>query len=150
MCMWMPAKDVWEVVRFICVANEKKRIRAHLHPPVAPGIEWSLKREGHCGGLTWAPIGIGGSSITLRSTKADKTVTRTMSSSVEAICLKSMSGKGWIKFAKVADIKKKTWGLCVDDALKVSATIRVQRANCGPLSLGMWRHEKEESEQTDD
>ena len=41
--MWMPAKDAREVVRFICIANEKKRIRAHLHPPVAPGIEWPLK-----------------------------------------------------------------------------------------------------------
>ena len=28
---------------YICIANEKKRIRAHLHPPVAPGIKWPLK-----------------------------------------------------------------------------------------------------------
>ena len=39
----MLAKEARKVVHFICIANGKNRIRAHLHPPVAPGIEWPLK-----------------------------------------------------------------------------------------------------------
>ena len=142
---WESVDLTWDVKNWAETEQDGETIFSHSVPVAGFAMRLSLHFEGkgssrhigffigHCGGLTWAPIRIGGSSITLRSTKADKTVTKNFGSCDEIE--ESMASFGFVKFAKVADIKKKTWGLCVDDALKVSATIRVQRVNAGRLSL---------------